>query len=596
MSKNICLILLCVFGVIFFYQPLESSDTGWHIATGKWILTHHSVPYEDPFSINPQQPTKWIFTQWLGSTLLAMPYLWGGPEALKIFRDFIFVLTVIIFIFYARHKIPFPLVLGTATLMMYGLGTRCLARSFIFNFIFISIMLIILFSFQKNRSVKQLYILPAIALFWGNIHLGSFVYGVLILTVFLFSTVLRLSHEYHRETDKMVRINLKKLLTHVGLMYVLYFLCVGITPYGVAGFLYPYKVFLIPDYINFYKFTFSVVENMSPSYLLSWSGSWFVGLSVIAIITFIICKKKDLFSLLLFVIAFFFFIAFSRGSDFFTIVCSYIIVDQINSGVIKDKLPTWFSRLQLARWTYVVLILVISMQLIKIANQKAYLNGQERQMFLLNYIPNHPKDSIDFLKSFNITGNIFCNEHTGSYILGAEYPNMKTLVDGRQINQQYFQDYFNVTADPEKYWRGIEKQFQIQIVVLDAAFPISARLMRYLNEENSWQIVNVDNTFVTFIKKGVYRLPKSVDSFENTLITTRATENEHHEIMNLALNEKGQKKFSTISALPQYIDILEEGVTLIELGYSEAAVKKFARALEIDPNMTKKALHIQLTQ
>jgi hypothetical protein len=595
MIKNMCLVLLCLFAGISFYRPIEVSDVGWHLATGQWILTHAQVPHSDLFAITAD-PSPWVFTQWLGSALLAVPYLLGGPEALKIFRAFILLLPVLIFIFYSRLRISLLIVIATATFMIYGLGTRCLARSFIFNFTFISLLLIILFSFQKNRLLKQLYILPVIGLIWGNIHLGSFVYGGLILFSFFLSTGLSLIKEFNQTTSPVVKNDALQVFKHVVIVCFLYFIFLGVTPYGWEGFLYPYKVFLMPHYINFYQFTFSVAENLSPTYVLTLAGSWFSGLAIGTLASLLIGKKKDLFSIILFILSLFLFIAFGRGSGFFVLVCSYIIVDQISSGIFEKKIPSWLLRLPWLRWVgYSVLILILSLHVINIVTKKAYLNGRERRVLLLNYIANHPKDSVDFLKDLGLGGNVFCNDHIGSYIVGAQYPFMKTLIDGRQVDQRYFRDYLNVTDDPPKYWQNVQNKYNIVIVLLDASLPISLKLAHYLNAHNDWQMINVDNTFVTFIKRGVFSLPLDVNSFQESLKIIPVTAQENDEFMNLMLNHKFKRSFFYFSYSSQFVDSLEEGVTLLELGYEKAAIKKFVQSLKVDPQMVKQALAIEST-
>src|SRR5579872_585641 len=56
---------------------LADGDTGWHVRTGEWILSHHRVPQTDMFSFSrPGQP--WFAWEWLWDVLFAMLHQrWG---------------------------------------------------------------------------------------------------------------------------------------------------------------------------------------------------------------------------------------------------------------------------------------------------------------------------------------------------------------------------------------------------------------------------------------------------------------------------------------------------------------------------------------
>src|SRR5579872_6307441 len=56
---------------------LSDGDTGWHIRTGEWILSHHRVPQADMFSFSrPGAP--WFAWEWLWDVIFAMLHQrWG---------------------------------------------------------------------------------------------------------------------------------------------------------------------------------------------------------------------------------------------------------------------------------------------------------------------------------------------------------------------------------------------------------------------------------------------------------------------------------------------------------------------------------------
>jgi hypothetical protein len=52
-------------------------DTNWHVAAGRWILAHHTVPLTDPFSFT-YAGKPWIAHEWGSEVLMALAYLAAG--------------------------------------------------------------------------------------------------------------------------------------------------------------------------------------------------------------------------------------------------------------------------------------------------------------------------------------------------------------------------------------------------------------------------------------------------------------------------------------------------------------------------------------
>src|SRR4030067_118497 len=63
---------------------LGDPDTYWHIATGRWIIEHATVPAYDPFS-HTMRGAPWTAHEWLAEVMLALAFQafgWTGVIAL----------------------------------------------------------------------------------------------------------------------------------------------------------------------------------------------------------------------------------------------------------------------------------------------------------------------------------------------------------------------------------------------------------------------------------------------------------------------------------------------------------------------------------
>ena len=69
------IVLLAV--AAFSPRVFIDGDTNWHVAAGRWILAHHTVPTTDPFSFT-FAGKPWIAHEWGSEVLMALAYFAAG--------------------------------------------------------------------------------------------------------------------------------------------------------------------------------------------------------------------------------------------------------------------------------------------------------------------------------------------------------------------------------------------------------------------------------------------------------------------------------------------------------------------------------------
>jgi hypothetical protein len=78
------LLVVGFWGAVFYVlnnASLPEPDLWGHVALGRWILEHGTLPSADPFA--PLSGLPLFDTAWLSQVLLGAAALWGGPEALS---------------------------------------------------------------------------------------------------------------------------------------------------------------------------------------------------------------------------------------------------------------------------------------------------------------------------------------------------------------------------------------------------------------------------------------------------------------------------------------------------------------------------------
>jgi len=567
------------FCFLLFFQPVEAEDIWWHVATGQWVFQHRHVPTYDIFSFEPT-PVHGISPQWLGSCIYAFVYQIGDIIGLKIFRALIFLTAIGLFMWRYFKQLPAVFLLILSLLLAYGLATRALLRPFVFNFIFVQAFLIILLNYQKDKSRYRLYIIPILGVIWANIHMGSFVYGILLVGVFFLSSVINYCNVLSAKKNDDCRGALVDV-KNFGLIGLLYLTVFFITPYGVEGGLYPFRTFLDPQFLNMDKLNAYIMELQPPDYLLSMKGLWAIVLFFAGCACIIRGKNKNYSLILLFIFLTALFLHGQRASGVFAIVSVYLLAEQL-SFMEKLKLNTTIS--------FVVLSIYLAGSSMLIC-QRAYVNdGQIIKYYQLDQSLQAPTSTLRLLKQNNIYGPMINTDQLGAYIIKEGYPRWRVFTDSRQYNMDLFFQYIELLENPDKHWARLEEKYEFQIALFDMRVESSLNLVTYLHRLKDWQLIAVDGSTVTFVKHGVFNLPPELALFEKNLADSTFIP---EDMKRLAQPVGAQRDITDLfSKNIQYIDVLEEGQTFLHLGYTSAAVNRFVQAMNIDEALTKQVVRI----
>ncbi len=579
--KTTALALLIFFSFSSFYWPIEFEDGWWHLSAGRWIVEHRQVPHIDPFPFD-HQGSPWILTQWLGSTVYYLSYAAGGYEGVKFFRAVLFLSIMLIFILYGYRRLPFPWLIIFAYIFLNALWGRFFLRPDTFNYVFIQLFMIHVLAYQRTFDSRHLWVLPLYGILWSNMHLGSFVFGGLLLGLCLFASVIASLNGFLKKQDRPFDPWKETQLFAVVLGSFL--LAFAVSPYGIEALMYPFKVFLFPQHILFYKFLSTIDEAQPPVFLFSsWlSAIMFLALAGSGIMSIVLSKRGQLWKILLFIVSLFMYLCAKRAGIFFTIVILYLILDCVYERGIKEKWEAlWFSKV-VDKVALIVMILFLSCQLLMFLGGGMYIRGSWRDGASLNFYPRNPVASVQFLLDQHIIGNVFVQDLLGGYLLWTGYPKLRPFVDGRQINHRNFEECFNLlNKGASDVWEPLARQYNLNIVVWDTSVPASRDLAEYLAQAPNWQLVFVDGPTLVFVRRGIYKLPTLIDRLDGDIRSAALSEDDIGEIQWISKNVRTRSfQERLFDPEPKYIDVLEEGIVLFNLGFRGEGVRRILKAYE----------------
>lgn len=150
---------------------LADGDTGWHIRTGEYILSTHSVPTHDLYSFSKAgQP--WFAWEWLSDITFAALHRFWGLKGVVVFTGLVLSLASTLLFRYAVWRGANVLAALVATLLATGASTvHYLARPHIFTILGLTAALWVLEQDRRKPTRAVWWLVPGTAV-WTNLHGG----------------------------------------------------------------------------------------------------------------------------------------------------------------------------------------------------------------------------------------------------------------------------------------------------------------------------------------------------------------------------------------------------------------------------------------
>jgi len=187
---------------LFNIRPIEDPDIWWHLASGRWMTTHHLVPKVDVFSLTAQG-TPWIDSYWLQEIGLYLLVHITGLSGLIVVKS----LFVACFVFFAGgicldEKISWS-IRGAGIVWIF---LACQPRGFGWeekaSYVTLAFMALLFWRLRLKKGIfsGQFYrTWPILFLIWANMHRG-FILGLVFLGVHIIEKWVRIEKDRYEAT------------------------------------------------------------------------------------------------------------------------------------------------------------------------------------------------------------------------------------------------------------------------------------------------------------------------------------------------------------------------------------------------------------
>jgi hypothetical protein len=158
---------------------LYGVDPFWHLAAGRWILEHRTVPTTDPFRFT-HQGAPWVDHEWLFQALLAAAESLGGTSGALAVRVLLVVALAGVLLATLRRLGVAPaaaVLLGIAAIL--GARGRFDLRPELVTLLALALFLALLLELRRDPRWRRALPLMVLTVVWVNAHPGALVAPIL---------------------------------------------------------------------------------------------------------------------------------------------------------------------------------------------------------------------------------------------------------------------------------------------------------------------------------------------------------------------------------------------------------------------------------
>ncbi|MFN8559843.1 MAG: hypothetical protein U0531_21665, partial [Dehalococcoidia bacterium] len=461
-------------------------DFWWHLAVGRFVVEHRSLPVPDPFSFTAAG-RPWVAHEWLSETAMYLAYDAAGMAGAVTLAALCMAVVPVVTLVTVRGIGARTLTAGTWTAaLVAALAPYVSARPHVAAFALTALVCRLLERWAL-RADRTVWLLPPLFWLWGNIH-ASFTFGLAVAAALLAGDLLAAWLRWPHGT-RLTGRDRRRLAASIGLSVV----ALALTPNGPALLFYP--VATLRDPLRAFLGEWGPADLGDPR---TWPFAALAG----GYIGLVVVRRPRLPVADLVTAA-----AFITGALWsdrvvpFAAICLTPLIGRAlarpNAGgiampAVAQALARWrdsraarFGRPEPAAQAMNALVILIAATVV-LASVRVYDPARDDRL---------PVAAVDTLGAAGLAGPLFHDYNWGGYLMWRLWPAAHVYIDGRQN---------------DLYSRGDELRRYLDVIYLEARgdavldrdginavlFPKDTPLTRHLAQSGRWTMVYDDGQVV----------------------------------------------------------------------------------------------------
>lgn len=506
--KTLVFVLILAFYGSFLVHKINlpvADDLPRQIKIGEEVIHgNFDILYKNTFSYTEPEQTFYNH-HWFSGVIFYLVHQVVGWGGLVIFKTIILLLAFSLLFFTAKKKADFWLVSALSIPTVLILIERTTLRPEVFSYLFITIFLYFLVSFEENPKSKKIFWLIPLQLLWVNMHV-FFSIGIMLVGGFFLEKLVVNFKSIKNDFRNTIKNNI--LIRSLGILLFSVILVSFINPRGFEGVFYSYPQ-NFPVHISEntplldYKRSLPPWEDISVSlfipavFLLCFSFVvgfkrrrsfrdlpmfyFLAGVSTI-FIGFVLLRGISLFALM------FLPVASLNFSQSFIDAKEYLQKNSVKIyGVLRKVLIVLFIG--------TLLYCVLPSTKRKISEYKDYGVG----------LSHNSLRAIDFFKEQDLQGPIFNDADFGSYVIYNLYPKEKVFVDNRfadAYSSSFFANTYLSMMQNDEFWKKKLEEYNFNVIFFyqyDGG-PYTRDFLWRRMRDPEWSLIYADNYSLIFVR------------------------------------------------------------------------------------------------
>lgn len=562
LKKHFPLVFTLIFFIILFFVnviPILDTDIWFHIKSGE-IITKQGIIYHDVFSYRTAG-REWFPYEWLFQIIVYYFYKFLGLESIKYLIAF--STTLMVFAIFAILRKIFQLNVFLSAfcsffflVSIYEFISKRPA-SLAYTFLTLHLFLILLYYFKsKNRLLLTI----PLTLLWANMH-GSIFLSVVFMAGYAFVSLIN----YFQFRQKEWFYKFKTLSIYAVITFILTILPpLGFLQYRLLWIFYQQRQTIT-----------SFIDEWTPLEANPYAFIVYSSVVVIIFILFIaVVFKQKLFRQIFWVLPLLPlpFTAYTASRNVFL---GYITLT-LMLGFSLAKLQNIRFHLILKAIFFLIIIVLIGVGIRLIPEKRAPV----RLYF--------PIKAAQFIKDYDLKGNIFNEYGVGGYLLYHLYPSHKVFIDGRTdlylcCELKELLDIAGKKHLPDdaykKFLDGMFDKYQTSyVLVRTQKHMILRKVAKILTDDPNWNLVYWDDDSQIMVKRDG-KNNRLLEKFE-----TKAATPYHKDPYREGRQDQAFEEYQRM------IKVADSSRSRNAIGYIflqrkqyDQAKEEFEKALELDP-------------
>ena len=460
-------VLLTLLFAALVIQPIYQPDFWWHVRVGEVVLARGQVPTSDLFSYTvPGRP--FTYQAWLSGVLFALGYRAGGPTLIILGNALLLTAAYALLLWHCREEGHGTRLAVGATLvaLVVSAGNWAVRPQTLSVVLFVALYVVV--DRYRQGKPSPLWAMPLGMALWANLH-GAFVTGFLMLAVTVGGEVVK--HWLPGRPFPVMPWSRLGWLTGSAAVSALAILA---NPVGLGILRYVLGIWSNPAIRGF-------IAEWQP--LGTEAGTSLIFLSTLVgypLICVLRRRLPDPTDLLLLLATAWLALGGVRNLLWYGLVLAPLLTRAL-AGPEERPEPASSPGLTVVLAAMVTLIAVLSTPWVKgVLPLPSNLQGQ--------LAVDTPVATADALLQEGLSGPIFHQMESGSYLLWRLYPQEKVFIDPRieLYPGEVWEDYFQISAGRPGYQELLDR-YGVQVLLLNCRH--QGGLVAQVQGSPAWEMV-----------------------------------------------------------------------------------------------------------